>query len=112
MMIRWRDLLVAPTALLHRVDDHTARVEVSGMLCDGACVRRVERSLLALPGVVKVEHKAGSSAFGVEGAIAGLSESQIDEAVQRMVVLRPLRQALGWLGLRLARGPRSDDATV
>ena len=90
----------------------TSRVEVTGMLCDDACARRVERSLLALPGVVNVRRRAESSVFKIEGAVADLTEPQVEAAVQRMVVLRPLRRALGWLGRRLAPKTRADDATV
>ena len=111
-MIRWRNLLLAPQArLLEASDARATLVQVDGMLCQGLCVLRVRESLVALPGVRAVNHLAGTDRFLVEAG-ERLSEAQVDAAVQRVVVLRPLRRALAALAKGRWRRTLPREATA
>ena len=111
-MIRWRSLLQAPRArLLEAPGAQATLVQVDGLLCEGRCVVRVRESLAALPGVRSISHIAGTDRFLVDAG-ERLSEAQVDAAVQRVVVLRPLRRALAALAKSRSRRTPRREATA
>lgn len=69
-------------------------IEVEGLLCERVCAARVRRSLASLPGVEHVEYQRGTSLFFIRGRLQGLTQREVTEAVQKAVLMRPLRLAL------------------
>ncbi len=99
MRIKWRRVLVLPRARLLRAErgaeGQTAELAIEGLVCD-LCAARVQRALLALPGVeeARVDLESGRAIVRGRGA---LEAERLREAVRLQVLLWPLRRLLSLL---------------
>jgi copper chaperone CopZ len=89
------------------VDTTLVRLRVDGMLCP-LCADRVQRALSRPAGVLSaaVDFETGTAEVVYRGG--GNEEPDWDEEVQRMVVLKPVRRVLDFLGRFRKRGLRSS----
>ncbi len=81
-------------------------VQVDGLACDSLCVRRTERALRSLPGVVDVRFESGPDRFRVESRGAPPEREAIERAVAAVVVAPWARRLLAAFAERLGISPR------
>ena len=81
-------------------------VQVDGLACDSLCVRRTERALRSLPGVVEVRFASGPDRFQVESSGPPPDPTAIERAVAAVVVAPWARRLLAALAERLGITPR------
>jgi archaeosine-15-forming tRNA-guanine transglycosylase len=74
------------------------RVRVTGLVCDGICVRRARQALSRLPNVRSVTFNAQDDSFTLRYTGPKLPLAQVQAAVHRVVVARPARWAFDRLG--------------
>jgi len=101
LRIRLRRLFVYPRVSVRRLErgdggSTTALLSIDGLVCD-VCAARARRGLAKLPGATAASVDLEGAAATVTFAGQAASEEALAAAVERQVLLRPMRRRLARL---------------
>ena len=107
LRIRLRRLFVYPRVSVRRFEhgdggSTTAVLTIDGLVCD-VCAARARRGLSDLPGATAASVDLEGGAATVTFAGQAASEEALAAAVERQVLLRPMRR---WLARLRRKGPK------
>ena len=90
-------LFTEPRARVARQSGATTEIAVDGLVCS-ACAARVRKAFEALPGVEAVRVDLNTGRATVRHADHAAEADAFARAVEGVVIFRPVRRWLGWIG--------------